>query len=454
MFNNNLPLVLTVWMMVLMVMGIARQRKHTAGVGLVLAFLLNMWVNHWAASLLYVLPWYAGYGETFTILGTEQSLYAVAAFAFGSLALAPFLVDSGLLPRGTGVHHPDPRLPRAYLFIGAFSYILLSTTLGTLPTLNSIISAGQELTVVGLGLCWWQAWRSGDSSKMALWLGISLLPPFFTIITRGFIGYGAVASLSVLIFLSNFVRSRVKVVVVGALLAYIAMSVYVSYMRDRNEIRATVWGGQSLSNRFDRLEQTASTFEWFDPFDQQHLARVDSRLNQSYLLGAAVSRLNETGDFARGETLWDAVIALVPRFLWPDKTVTAGSGHLVSRFTGISFASGTSVGLGQVMEFYVNFGTTGVIFGFMVLGVIITALDMLATERLARGDLHGFVLFYLPGLSFLQVGGQLVEITASIAASIIVALIANRYLDRLQRKDSEHDPIAARPVVLRPGLRT
>ena len=36
-FNGNLPLILVAWMLVIAVMMIARQRKHTAGVGLVLA---------------------------------------------------------------------------------------------------------------------------------------------------------------------------------------------------------------------------------------------------------------------------------------------------------------------------------------------------------------------------------------------------------------------------------
>jgi membrane protein implicated in regulation of membrane protease activity len=94
------------------------------------------------------------------------------------------------------------------------------------------------------------------------------------------------------------------------------------------------------------------------------------------------------------------------------------------------------------MEFYVNFGTTGVIVGFMIFGLIITTLDVLATERLASGDLRGFVLFYLPGLSFLQVGGQLTEITTSAAASLVVALIVNRVLDRLQRKQDAGDQSA------------
>jgi hypothetical protein len=151
-------------------------------------------------------------------------------------------------------------------------------------------------------------------------------------------------------------------------------------------------------------------------------------------VGAAVNRLHETDGYARGDTLWDALLALIPRALWPDKPVSAGSGDLVNRYTDVKFADGTSVGVGQVLEFYANFGTTGVVIGFAIMGLLITALDLQAADRLARSNLQGFVLWFLPGIALLQVGGQLVELTASAAASVIVALLANKYLDRLQAR--------------------
>ncbi len=116
--------------------------------------------------------------------------------------------------------------------------------------------------------------------------------------------------------------------------------------------------------------------------------------------------------------------------------MAAGSGTLVTQYTGIPFEAGTSVGIGQVMEFYVNFGTLGVLIGFTIMGIAITVLDLLAAECLAAGDLHGFVLRYLPGISLLQVGGSMVEITTSAVAGVFVALLANKYLDRLQQKEA------------------
>jgi hypothetical protein len=427
-------------MFVVFIMAITRHRKNTAGVGLVLAYVLSLWMIHWTASVLYILPWYEGPNAATTAAGAEQSLYAVAAFAFGSLAIAPFVIQSGILPRATGLHEIDPRLPKTYMYMGAFLFFLSSTPIGGLPSVSAILSTGQGLIVVGLALCWWQAWRAGDRKMMIVWLMLAFSLPLLTIVTRGFIGSGAAAAVIFLVFVSNFSRSKIRLFALAFVLGYAALSVYVTYMRDRNVIRQSVWGGESLSDRISRLELTATTFEFFDPHNNEHLSRIDDRLNQSGLVGAAVIHLEETRDYAHGETLFDALLALIPRVLWPDKPIEAGSGNLVSRFTGIDFLTGrgqTSVGIGAVMEFYANFGTWGVVIGFLVIGVVVTALDVLATERLANSDLNGFVLFFLPGLAILNVGGQLVEVTAGAAGAVVISLMVNRYLHRYQRQSTQ-----------------
>lgn len=421
-------------MAAILLMALVRWRRKEGGAGLTLAYLLNLWMIHWLATALYLIPGYRNNDPRIVESGFEQSVYAVLAFAFGAVVLTPFIMNVGFLPRATR-HTPDPNLPRAYVGIGVAAYLALSKA-GSLPSVTAIVSTGQQLVIVGLGLCCWQAWRQGNYWKVAGWFGVTMLLPFVTIVTRGFIGYGAVASLTVLIFVSTFIRSRFLVTIVGIVVGYVGLSFYVTYMRDRGEIREVVWGGQSLQDRVGRVATTIQAFEWFDPSNDDHLYRIDNRMNQSALVGAAVSRLSDIGGYARGATLWDALLAMIPRALWPDKPITAGSGTLVTEYTGIIYAPGTSVGIGQVMEFYVNFGSLGVIIGFMVMGVLVTMLDQLAAERLAWGDLHGFVLFFLPGISLLQVGGQFVEVTASAAASIFVAILANKYLDRLQRKQA------------------
>jgi hypothetical protein len=105
------------------------------------------------------------------------------------------------------------------------------------------------------------------------------------------------------------------------------------------------------------------------------------------------------------------------------------------------------------MEFYLNFGTPGVVVGFIIMGVLVTAFDWQAAERLARNDLHGFVLWFLPGIALLQVGGQLVEITASAAASLVVALLVNRVLDSWHGEQAGQAASPAKPGAILPSLR-
>jgi hypothetical protein len=222
----------------------------------------------------------------------------------------------------------------------------------------------------------------------------------------------------------------------GALvLAVLFLSLFVSYMRDRGLIRDAVWGGQSLNQRIGRVVSMVTALEWFNPFNDDHLRRIDSRLNQNYLVGRAVEYLAAQDRFANGETISDAFIALVPRAIWPDKPVRAGSGDLVSRFTGIRFAEGTSVGIGQVMESYVNFGRAGVLIWFLLIGVVLTLADTMAGIKLRSGNLLAFAKWYLPSLALLNIGGSLVELSATAGASLVVANFVNSiFLYRLQRQ--------------------
>jgi hypothetical protein len=114
--------------------------------------------------------------------------------------------------------------------------------------------------------------------------------------------------------------------------------VFVSYMRDRDEIRATVWGGSPSPIASIAFRRPSRPLNGSILPIAEHLQRIDGRLNQNFLVGAAVNQLSQTQAYARGDTLWDALLALIPRAIWPEKPITAGSGNLVSRYTGIDFA--------------------------------------------------------------------------------------------------------------------
>jgi hypothetical protein len=429
------------WLVVAVTVVGVHWRRTGGGTGLVLAYMLSLWTLHWVAVPLYLLPGYHRQDDYFVRLGFEQSIYAVSAFGCGSLVIAPLVSRffRSVFARSFS-YSPRDVLPLLYLSAGAIAYCLLSA-MGSIPTLTALVASGQYLFVAGLCLKCRISWQQHERHKFLLWLGVAFTLPFITILSRGFMGYGAAAALTVGTFVASFFRPRWKTALVSLVLLYIGFSFYVNYMRDRDDIRRAVWGGQSLWDRVERVGTTLGNFEWFDPRSEQHLWRIDDRLNQNVLVGAAVNLMQYTGNYAYGRTVGDAVLALIPRALWPEKPIAAGSGTLVSEYTGVTFGEETSVGIGQVLEFYINFGTPGVVIGFLIFGVAVSGIDAIATSHLRAQNWQGFVMWYLVGISCLQVGGSLVEVSGSAGASLVSAMLLNRWLlPRLQKRAGDPPP--------------
>lgn len=414
--------------------------RKLPSVGLPLMFLLSLSIIHWFGGLIYTFPWYKPHIDlikpTDVIVGFQQGVYGVIGFGFGCIILAPIILKilkpNWLyeLPR-----QPNLKLVKSYMVLGLAFIFVLSPIFSKIPSFAAIANLGISYLLVGLCLACWKAWFMDNKLSFLLAIAIACSLPFVTTLTMGFFGFGAAATTVVLVFTFNFYRPRWKVILIGLVILFFGFSIFINYLRDRNEIRATVWGEQSAQNRIEQLQQTITDFELFDPFNQKHLELVDLRMNQNALVGKAVRYISSGQvDYAGGATLEQAVIAVVPRILWPDKPVTAGSGDLVSQYTGIKFSEGTSVGVGTVLELYLNFGSPGVVLGFVVFGTVIRVVDMTAGYKLINGNWVGFASWFLPGLAMINPGGSLVEVVGSITASLILVYIVNQvYLPKASR---------------------
>jgi hypothetical protein len=170
-------------------------------------------------------------------------------------------------------------------------------------------------------------------------------------------------------------------------------------------------------------------FAWFDLRDEDDLRPIDRREGQNMYIGASAERLSAgIVDYARGSTLLDAILMLVPRALWPAKPVRSGGSSLVSAYTGIGFWGSTSVGAGQVMELYINFGTPGVVLGFGLFGALMAFLDRAAARRLGRGEWTRFVPLYSLGLGLMQPGNAFSSLAVSGISGLLAALLVNQVL--------------------------
>jgi len=321
------------------------------------------------------------------------------------------------------------KMPMTYIMAGLFCLVCLIPISRGIPSIGAVINCGAYLIVGGMALQCWRCWEERQTLKMLAWMSGSVAFPLFTMLTMGFLGFGTYAALVLFMFVFAFYRPRWHSLLAMTALLYIGLSVFVNYMQGREDFRDAVWGQAAYSRRFEQLDKMFSHFEWFDTRNESHLAAVDERLNQNYLVGLVIDNLNSGAvPYAKGSTFVEALEALVPRIIWPDKPVHAGSPAIVSNYSGLEFNEFTSVGVGQVMEFYINFGRWGVLLGFLGFGLIIRWLDQRAAKELRNRNMPGFIRWFLPVLAFMQVGGSLVEVAGTFAASTVLVFIINRFV--------------------------
>jgi hypothetical protein len=419
-----------------------RQTRKRRSVGLVLSYVLSLTAIHWFASALYLLPWHDNPTRDLTIAGLRESFFAVLGLGIGTEISRLWLRT----PDYDAVDDPSKafvgRVVNLYIVSGVVMYGLLFTAAGSLPSVTAVLSGGSTLMAVGIGLKLWNAQQLRTKTAGRLWLIVAFTFPLISVLAQGFLGYGFAALMIVLAFRSSFQGLTVKSIAFALVIVFLGLSVYTTYMRDRGLIREVVWTGGRVSDRARQIQETLSSAEWFDFKNQQHLERVDTRLNQNFLVGAAVVYMHDRlVPPANGETIRDAALSLIPRAIWPDKPVVGGSGDLVTTYTGILFAEGTSVGVGHVLEWYVNFGRLGIIVGFALMGWVLATADRKAAFYLNHRDPHRFLLWYLPTLNLLQVGGSLAEASAGAAAALLLVLAIKWGAERLWPSEMDVEPM-------------
>jgi hypothetical protein len=358
-----------------------------------------------------------------TRIGFEMTILGMTAFVAGAMVARwvdrQNATSESRSPRSRA--HLFGRIGRRALTIGIVAYFVFVPLSFGVPSLTSVIGAFETLLILGFWLVLYDAAAVQDKRRTIATLALLPLLPLATVVTGGFLGYGIYWVLSVIAFLFVIARQRIFFYVSAPLVVYLGLSLFVTYMGQRTGIRELVWQQHSsIVDRLDRVLTVVTQFQMLDLNSPDQVKAIDGRLNQNALVGVAVERY-ESGwsEFAFGATV--PVWALIPRAIWPDKPVVGGGSDVVSDFTGIQFDKTTSVGAGQVLEFYVNFGVPGLAIGFAFLGFALMRLDQGIMRALAADDLHGFVLRAMPGLTLLQPGGNLLEIIVAAAAAVLAA---------------------------------
>jgi hypothetical protein len=387
---------------------------------LTLSYFLILSVGHIPGVLAYLDQGFFVYSAEATKVGLDMTLIGMTAFFVGAVAarILPQRTTSVKAHQQAASANFSSRISWRMLTIGTIGYFVILPLAALVPSFTAVASATGLLIMLGFWLRWFYV---ADSRQKLSTLAMVPLFPLSTLVTRGFLGFGTVWAITMVAFCFVVARRRIWFYLASPVVIFLALSLFVTYFQQRQYIRNVVWDeNTNTMERLDKVIHLVTDFQFLDLSNDRHLLALDQRLNQNYLVGVGVMRHRaDTVKLLYGATL--PVWAFIPRAIWPDKPAVGGGSDLVTEFTGISFAAGTSVGVGQVLEFYMNFGMWGVLTGFAVLGFIFMRLDQHIMRALAMRNIHQLVRCSLPGLALLSPMGNLLEILVAVAAAAIVS---------------------------------
>jgi hypothetical protein len=293
----------------------------------------------------------------------------------------------------------------------------------TIPSIGAIIEKSGGIWVLGALLGLQAAVLRSNFGEIAFWGLAMSVYPVLTLLLGGFLSFGSTPVFIILSALVISIRSNRRVAVAVPVVSYVFFIMFLSYFQNRDDIRGAVWGRADLSTRARESLKIVTGMELFDPGNPRHLDALDQRLNQNYFVGRAAQRL-DTGEvgFLYGRSFWEGAMSLVPRIVWPSKPAYAGSPGIIREMTGFIVNDNTSYGVGNVMEFHINFGMPSLVLGFLVLGLVFGWLDLRAALELRQGDLGRSILFFMPAAAMIHPNGSIVEMTGGAAAAFFAAL--------------------------------
>jgi len=356
--------------------------------------------------------------------GIWLTAVGVACFVIGVWYARVRTQEQRLAPQVSS-HLAGFREDRTFWFfclLGGWLFTFGLTPLRNLPSVGAVVYNGGAVWMLGVLLALRWSVHNKKHLWTTFWMICLTIYPAMILVTAGFLSYGTTASLIVVCVLAVAARGYWRVMIAIGLVGYMGLSLFSNYFPARDRIREAVWRGATIERRINAISEIFTEWKFFDSSDKLVLAGLDLRLNQNYFVGLASENLaNNSVEYLRGSSVTDAILSVVPRAIWPNKTVFGGSPEIVAKMTGLVLQPDTSFGVGNVMEFYINFGLAGVVIGFLLLGWALGRFDHRAALAEDRGDHVVAMRFFLPAVALIQPIGSLVEVVGSASSAWIAA---------------------------------
>ena len=408
------------WLAAILLLYRTLNTPHAAGVGITLAYVLATMFEY-CGGFAYAMPGYTHLrpgSELFAYLANyrfdEETI--LRGLTVTSMGLFAFVLGALLASRTSPVAATFDRVRAAplrhyrslFMVLGAIATagFVLNTVRLPIPLIDAFNQVGRNAAIVFVCLGAYLAVRRARQGLPIEWLALAAMIPAAYLLVWGFISFGfyaftVMASFALIaIFRGRIGTGRFALGLLGV--GYVLLSLFVAYMSFRNELRIVLWSDAGFADRLWATLQAFSGVRLLDPTDFESLDWLVTRLNQGLFVGKAIEHhaLYETLRL-NGESLLLALVAWVPRFLWPAKPGMGGS-EFVSEHTGLTFADGVTFGSGPILELFANFGSTGVVVGMFALGVLIRTIDHLAGAALRSGALLTFAMWFTVGLGMVR----------------------------------------------------
>ncbi len=182
---------------------------------------------------------------------------------------------------------------------------------------------------------------------------------------------------------------------VRILFAVLAIPTLIIIQSIKKEYRDATWSGKEnagLETLGELAEEEQLRVEKKnDLANSVGVVRTVGRLNQGWHLGRVLRWVPKYRAFSGGEEFWgDIEGTLLPRAFFPNKKVIGGQAKFLE-FTGYKLIGGTSMTIGVLGDFFINFGREGSFLGLFIFGALVSRLLYSFVKKYVIDDPINFV---------------------------------------------------------------
>ena len=321
---------------------------------------------------------FEGYSALESIYALQLSIIGLVAMLL-TFYLCPVESWEKWVPRMPRTQWSDVKAQRAALVFGiiGFGTRLVLSTAAVPQQIQQFYILVLQFSLLSIAMLFYLQLQKKLPKFHSLLLWVVLIPLQLALdISSGFL-YGFFKDLLLLLMIYLVIRKRMP---------WMAICVFgivgFALMLAKKDFRAETWGNDkaktALSNTglyIDLILDTPSSISDSDSLDHKIKVAVN-RFDVHAIFAHVISYTPRSVSFWNGESYTPLFTRLIPRFVWPDKP-TEEMGQLFGHRYGIldTHDTTTSMNTPQMVEFYMNFGLTGLMLGMALIGIIYRLLQ-------------------------------------------------------------------------------